>query len=657
MTTRNTTGGHRPQDVRIDGVEKIPPLDIFAMLRVVWHGKWLIVCTTIVMIALAGYYTFRIVPPQYAAMATLQLDTPNGALGDARQQPVIGDATLNTKVALATSDKVLTTVITELDLLSDPEFNRYLAPQRPLALRTLRTQIRHFLAGTSEQGRDEPAVLQKTVENLRRTLTVARQPDTYILKITASSGNGPKAALLANTTAALYLTHLETLEMQARTEAEGWLQARVDNLRKQLETERMQIAALIATAQVQEESSLDTLSTQILAADQDLIEAHSMLAVLERAPQGGTARNTAEMTQMRARIGEVAALKGRLSAQLSAQSAGLAQLHQLQLQADATRQLYQTFLDRLHENRLQQGLGTPNAQRIAPAADGTYIGPHKIQLLTIAAMLGVALGVMLVSILHQMHKGIVDGSSLRDATGLPVLVQFSSRALRRLQKGQRTFPLAPGSDLSQALTSMHAAYALMTRGQPAQVLLATSSIQSEGKTQNAILLAHSLAAAGKRVILVGADDNTLLLRSVIGQNVFELAQESWSSGQCDAQSPTLGAAVLVMPASGEQNEALLLDQFATLLKTLRIAYDHIIIDAPPVLHAPRTRLIARQSDAIIYAVRWSKTPLDVVQRGLAALEDIDRPATGLTLSHINIRKMRKLSDDPCINVIGAAQAI
>ncbi len=657
MTQHDRRGGPNPQGGGVDGVAPIPPLDILAMLRVVWHGKWMIISAIMLMTGLAGYYAFRMASPQYMATATLQLDGPSSPLSDVQQQSYVDDAALNTQVSLVTSDPVLTNVIAKLDLLSDPEFNRYLVPSRPLALRTLRTRVRHFLAGTSELPPDPMAILEKTVQNLRRTLAVARQPDTYILNITARSGDPDKAALLANTTAALFLAHVETLQMQARTEAEVWLQSRVDDLRKQLETQQMQVAALIATAQIQQDRSLDTLSAQVLAADQGLIEARNTLALLEIAPDSGSTRKRAEIAQMTDRIAALAGLKDRLSAQLSTQSAGLAQLHQIQLQVDATRQLYQTFLGRLHDNRLQQGMNTPNAQRIAPAANGAYIGPHKIQILTIAAMLGGTLGVMLVAVLHQMRKGVVDARSLRDATGLPVLVQLSSRALRRFQKGPRAFPLPAGSDLSLATSSLQMTLSLITRGQPAQVILATASIHGEGKTQNAILLAHGLANARKRVVLIATDGNAPLFRSVVGREVYADAQESWGSGQCDVHSPSLGTDILAIPTTGDPAEPPFADHFAAMLKTLRASYDHIIIDGPPVLHDPKARVIAHHCDAIIYAVQWSKTPLDVVQRGLSELEDIGCPATGLTLSKINLRKMRKLSNDPCVHAVQAAQAM
>jgi uncharacterized protein involved in exopolysaccharide biosynthesis len=627
------------------------------MLRVLWYGKWLVLCALLFTTGAAGYYAFRMAAPQYVAGATLQLGGADDATSGSAAQSNSDDAALNTAAALVTSDPVLTQVITALDLLADPEFNRYLVPTRPLAPYALRTQVRHWLAGTTEQVPDDAAVLDKTIQNLRRALTVTRQPDTYILHITAQSRDADKAVTLANTTAALYLAHREATQMQKRAETEVWLQSRVDDLRTQLERQERQAAAIIASTQIQGSNALDALTAQVLAADQDLSEARNTLLSLEIAPDNGSARNTAEIAQLRTKINDLAALKDRRSAQLSAQSAGQAALQQIEIQAEATRLVYQSFLAQLQENQMQQGLGTAVTTRIAPATEGTYAGPQKMLILTIAVLLGAVLGVTAVAIRHTTRKGIVDARSLHDATGLPVLAQFSNRTLRRLEKSARTPPARLGTGLSQAGRRLHTSLALTSQGSNAQVIVSTSSIAGEGKTHHTLLLAQTLGMAGKRVVLISADTPSPMLRSVLGAELFKAAQQSWASGEQGAHCTNLGADVLIVSDMADRHTPLLSEQLAGRLETLRKTYDHIIIDAPPVLLVPEARLFARHSDAIIYAVRWSKTPRDVVQRGLEALDDIGHPATGVILSRINLRKMRQWSDDPCLSALPSAQTI
>jgi uncharacterized protein involved in exopolysaccharide biosynthesis len=404
MTQRNDATRPDPYDGYRDTFDRITPLDVAAMLRVLWHGKWLVLCALLFTTGVTGYYAFRMAQPQYTAVATSQLGGADDATSGMAAQQDRDETALNTAAALVTSDPVLTQVVTVLDLLADPEFNRYLAPTKPFSPNTLRTQLRHWLAGTTEQPPDEAAILDKTIQNLRRALTVTRQADTYILHITAQSHDADKAVTLANTTAALYLSHLEATQKQKLVTTETLLQTRVNDLRTELAQQDAQAAAIIASAQIQGDIALDALTAQVLAADQDLSEARNALRALEVAPDSGSARNTAEIAQLREKINEIAALKDRRSAQLSVQSEGHAALQQITLQTEATRLVYQSFLAQLQENRMQQGLGTAAGLRITPATEGAYAGPQKMLLLTIATVLGTILGIIAVAIRHMTRK-------------------------------------------------------------------------------------------------------------------------------------------------------------------------------------------------------------------------------------------------------------
>jgi uncharacterized protein involved in exopolysaccharide biosynthesis/Mrp family chromosome partitioning ATPase len=657
MTQRNDAARPDPYEGYRDTFDRITPLDVVGMLRVLWHGKWLVLCALLFTIGVTGYYAFRIAQPQYTAVATSQLGGADDATSGMAAPQDRDETALNTAAALVTSDPVLTRVVAALDLLADPEFNRYLAPTKPLSPNALRTQLRHWLAGTTEQPPDEAAILDKTIQNLRRALTVTRQADTYILHITAQSREADKAVTLANTTAALYLSHMEAAQRQKQVTTEALLQARVNDLRTELAQQDAQAAAIIASAQIQGDIALDALTAQVLAADQDLSEARNALRALEVAPDSGSARNTAEIAQLRQKINEIAALKDRRSAQLSVQSEGHAALQQIALQTGATRLVYQSFLAQLQENRMQQGLGTAAGLRITPATEGTYAGPQKMLLLTIATVLGTLLGIIAVAIRHMTRKGFIDANSLHDATGLPVLAQFSRRAVRDFNKGGRALATRPQTGLSQAGRRLHTALALTQQGSTAKVILSTSSTAGEGKTYHALLLARTLGMSGKRVVLICADTSDPLLQSLLGAGPFLAAQHSWTHGELATHCENLGADVLVIPEMTDRHAPLLPDALTLKLDSLRKSYDHIIIDAPPVMAAPEALLFARQSDAIIYAVRWSKTPRDMVQRGLEALRDIGHPATGLVLSRINLRRMRQWSNDPCLSALQASQTL
>lgn len=55
------------------------------------------------------------------------------------------------------------------------------------------------------------------------------------------------------------------------------------------------------------------------------------------------------------------------------------------------------------------------------------------------------------------------------------------------------------------------------------------------------------------------------------------------------------------------------------LDDLRARFDLVVIDTPPVLPVADARVLAPLADAVLYAVRWEKTPDDVAAQGIARL--------------------------------------
>lgn len=637
--------GHQTVEVAV-----IPPLDLRGMLQTVWQGKWLILLTTFAIFGMAGYYAFQITQPRYTATATLTIDPQTPVLRDVSGQwPAQGTdpASLNTEAKVLTSDHVLGQVVTELNLLADPEFNRYLHPVAPFSVNTLRTKMRHVLSGTQETVPDAAAVFDKTIQNLRGTITVTRPRDTYIFAVSAASGTPDKAALLANAVAEVYLTTQMQAKDSAAQSAETWLAGRVNELRQQLAAQEIAVTNLIATAQLQEDAGLDALSTQILAADQTLAETHAALARMEQSDTVASVRRQAEMAQLDHRITALAGNRHRLQAQLSAQSAGLVLLQQMQREADATRVVYETFLARLQETRIARGLDQLDGMQITPATSARYTGPRKVLILTLGVMVGGLTGLGLVVLRATMRSGFQTSASLRQASGLHVLSEIPLQKIRRPKRLLSKIIDTPRSPVADAVRSMRTSLFLDRSEEPPQVILSTSSIEGEGKTIQALILAQTIAGLEKSVVVIDADlrnsSFTRFLQSKPRHGWIDVLQGHATISDALVQDPHLQCAVLFGQPSPAQNPADILasDGFATLLQTLRQQFDHIILDMPAVISAPDVQIVAPQVDAIIYAVQWAKTPVATLQLGLQTLADAGAPAPRLVLAKVDVRQRRR----------------
>jgi Mrp family chromosome partitioning ATPase len=74
-----------------------------------------------------------------------------------------------------------------------------------------------------------------------------------------------------------------------------------------------------------------------------------------------------------------------------------------------------------------------------------------------------------------------------------------------------------------------------------------------------------------------------------------------------------------------------------LLQELRLQYDFIFIDTPPVLAVTDASVIGRLADATILVVRFGEAKRDVVMRSLEVLERSGAHMLGVALNMVDLR--------------------
>jgi len=82
-------------------------------------------------------------------------------------------------------------------------------------------------------------------------------------------------------------------------------------------------------------------------------------------------------------------------------------------------------------------------------------------------------------------------------------------------------------------------------------------------------------------------------------------------------------------------------RFATLIDGLRQRYDTVIIDMPPVLLVPDTRIVAQLADAVLFAVKWDHTSRAQLAEAIRQFDIAGTRITGLALTQIDPKGMKK----------------
>jgi capsular exopolysaccharide synthesis family protein len=182
-----------------------------------------------------------------------------------------------------------------------------------------------------------------------------------------------------------------------------------------------------------------------------------------------------------------------------------------------------------------------------------------------------------------------------------------------------------------------------------KVVLITSSVPDEGKTTVALSMARLAARAGSKVVLVDAD----LRRPAVSKSLGLEKVENGLVEVLSNQIPLAGAlredpmsSLLVLPANktaASPPDLLASAAMERLIGELRDVFDLVIIDTAPILPVNDTRVLTRMANAVVFIVRWDKTPRDAVVNAARILTDSCTRVAGVALTRADPARYRYYS--------------
>ncbi|MEI9886081.1 MAG: polysaccharide biosynthesis tyrosine autokinase [Rhizomicrobium sp.] len=350
----------------------------------------------------------------------------------------------------------------------------------------------------------------------------------------------------------------------------------------------------------------------------------------------------------------VASLQASLS-QLETQGAGQnkdkVQLTALQSAATSARSMYETFLSRLGQAQGQEGIQTPDARVISNAEIPTSPSfPKKGLAIGISVPAGIILGLMLAFALERLDSGFRTTAQVENLLNLPVLATVPEVKGTEKSGASAADSIVdkPMSAFAEAIRGLQLGLTLANVDKQPRVIIVTSSVPGEGKTTLAISMARIAARSGLKTVIVDGDLRRPNVAKTIGltaeRGLVEALTEPSSLDQCftkDTKSDALVLACLKTPPSPA--DMLNSNAMQQLITNLRRAFDLVIIDSAPMLPVNDTKILSRLSDAVLFVVRWERTPRDAVMGALRSLSDVHAPVSGIALARADSERFRYYS--------------
>jgi capsular exopolysaccharide synthesis family protein len=327
-------------------------------------------------------------------------------------------------------------------------------------------------------------------------------------------------------------------------------------------------------------------------------------------------------------------------------------LHFLEAEVEANKTVYTAFLTRVRQltaqERLQQPDGRVIDEAVLPAHPYfpntlLFIGGGFVGSLGIAISLALLMGFVSrgFDTLAQVEKAC-------DAPGLGIVPLVQKRIRRTGMHGQ--IAAMPRSHYAERLRMIRNSLALIVDSRhEGQVVLLTSSLPEEGKTSCAVSLAASLISAGRKTLLVDADLRRPGIGRILGGNpqhpcLGDLLEGNATIDDVIQVDPRTGLHYVAADrASDTAQDRIDSDVMSDFFVEMRTRYDYVFVDSPPLIAVSDTLWLARMADAVIFLVRWQRTPRSAVRATIQKLRDTGTVITGTLLTFVDIEKSGSLT--------------
>lgn len=272
-------------------------IDIRSIFLLLWRRKYVIFGIMLIGFSLT-IIALTLIKPQYTARSLVLVETDQRSNVPAELKPLIDnyvriDSTLvMNEIEVIRSRSMARKVIERLELLTDPEFNmayrESLKEYAPELLEQKQT-YKSFNVFKSELGSLPPEIVEHQINTVvtrfLQNLSVRSIPGSYAIQIQFVSPDPAKAALIANTTADLYIEERLEEKFNASRKLTDWLDGRLQELRNQVRESEMAVAEYRAKNNLTEgirtyisTEQVSQLNAQLINAKASLAEAQARLS-------------------------------------------------------------------------------------------------------------------------------------------------------------------------------------------------------------------------------------------------------------------------------------------------------------------------------------------------------------------------------------------
>jgi capsular exopolysaccharide synthesis family protein len=295
---------------------------------------------------------------------------------------------------------------------------------------------------------------------------------------------------------------------------------------------------------------------------------------------------------------------------------------------------------------------------------GGSLGTSRPAIFAVALFAGLLIGVLVAFLRDWLDTTVHDERDISAIVRAPVIgiipnlrqeaLTSKYRVLNSAEATARSLTAAKPVREGETQTMAAEAYrALRTNlsyvspAKPPRVIVVTSALSGDGKTTSASNLAVTLAQQNKRVLLIDAETRRGNMHSLFGiearPGFFDLLYGQATPGECIRRVSLEGTGHLdVLPSGGMPNanaaDLLVASRLAPFFERLRMQYDYVLIDTPPLNLFTDAALIGAHADATLLVARADRTERQALRFAVLQLQHVQANLAGAILNGVDLRR-------------------
>jgi tyrosine-protein kinase Etk/Wzc len=236
------------------------------------------------------------------------------------------------------------------------------------------------------------------------------------------------------------------------------------------------------------------------------------------------------------------------------------------------------------------------------------IYPPRLMIYGIGLLIGLVLSVVLIAIRYILHNKLTSQLELEHLISAPSL-----GILPYYKNGQEDNQLVvtsnPKSAISEALRTIRTNMDFINLETEKRIISITSTISGEGKTFIAVNLGGIIAYTGLKVVILDLDMRKPKVSEAFNDKSSSKGMSSLLIGKYTMNECVLPTSIQNLnyipagPIPPNPSELLLSQNFHILLENLKLVYDVIILDTPPIGIVTDGIIAMRKADLPIYVFR------------------------------------------------------